>query len=117
MAIHLIREKASVDQMIDMMKSLETYVKVAVDVENNILAGGGTLHADCESVLLENGSNQLDVWGADWIPFLNVVTYESLINIRPSQQNFTMELTDQDLRKKIEQIIRDLMEGVDYEEH
>jgi len=102
--------------MSEMMESLESYVKIAVDIEKKTLAGGGTLHADCESVLLENGSIQRDIWGADWIPFLNAVTYESLINIRPSQQNFTMEVADPDLRNKIEKIVLDLLGGVDYEE-
>ena len=27
---------------------------------------GGEMHADCEAVLLEDGSRQEDVWGADW---------------------------------------------------
>ncbi len=117
MIIHLIEKKATFAQMREMMQSLESYVKLAVDVEKKILAGGGALHADCESVLLENGSSQKDVWGADWIPVLNVVTYESLINIRPGQQNYSMELADSDLRKKIEQIVRDLLEGVNHEEH
>jgi hypothetical protein len=35
-------------------------------------------------MLLENGSEQAYVWGADWYPFHQRVGYESLINIRPS---------------------------------
>lgn len=35
---------------------LQTYVKLAVDIERGILAGGGAMHADCEAVLLEDGS-------------------------------------------------------------
>jgi hypothetical protein len=45
-----------------MLEELETYIKLAVDVERNILAGGGEYHADCEEVLLENGSRQEDIW-------------------------------------------------------
>lgn len=58
-------------------------MKLAVDLERGILAGGGALHADCEAALLEDGSRQEDVWGADWIPGAQQVTFESLINIRP----------------------------------
>ena len=43
-------------------------MKLAVDLERRILAGGGALHADCEAVLLGAGSRQEDVWGADWVP-------------------------------------------------
>ncbi len=35
--------------MSEMMVVLGSYIKLAVDVERSILAGGGELHADCES--------------------------------------------------------------------
>ncbi len=101
--------------MLEMSEALETYVKLAVDVEKELLAGGGTLHSDCEAELLENGSEQINVWGADWFPFTQQVTFESLINIRPRQNNFSMEVEDQALRDKIESITRQLLENVPYE--
>lgn len=115
MKIHLLREKATSEQMREMLESLENYIKLAVDVEKGILAGGGILHADCEAVLLEDGSIQEDVWGADWLPFTQEVTYESLINIRPRHNNFGLEIEDENLRENIEKIVRNLMEGVGYE--
>lgn len=84
--------------------------QLAVDVEKKILAGGGVLHADCEAMLLENGSLQENVWGADWIPETKEVTFESLINIRPRQNNFSMEIEDEELRNKIEKVVRDIFE-------
>ncbi len=81
-------------------------IKLAVDIEQEILAGGGELHADCEQVLLENGSLQENVWGADWYPEVRRVGFESLINIRPRQQNRSMEIKDPVLREKIEIIVK-----------
>ena len=66
--IHLLRQKASAAQVVEMQEALDVYIKVAVDIERGVLAGGGALHADCEAVLLEDGSQQIDIWGADWIP-------------------------------------------------
>ena len=54
--IHIIRERATPQQMQEMLQDLGTYIKLAVDIEREILAGGGTLHADCEAALLEDGS-------------------------------------------------------------
>lgn len=82
------------------------YVKLAVDIERGILAGGGELHADCEAVLLENGSQQKDIWGADWYPTTKEVGYDSLINIRPSQNNRSMVIQDPFIREKIDKIVR-----------
>jgi len=110
--IYIIREHATKDQLREMMKMLETYVKLAVDVERGILAGGGAMHADCEAVLLEDGSQQEFIWGADWNPETQEVTFESLINIRPRQNNRSLELQDPELRAKVEQITRDLLGGV-----
>ena len=115
MPVILITEKATKSQMHEMLVSLDAYIKMAVDVERGVLAGGGRLHSDCESVLLENGSKQENVWGADWLPFASTVTFESLINVRPRQNNLTMKVTDSDLKTKIERVVRDLLEGVEYE--
>ena len=109
--ILIIREQATLEQSEQMA---ETYVglmiKLAVDVEKEIIAGGGELHADCEQALLEDGSQQENVWGADWYPEVRRVGFESLINIRPRQQNRSMEIKDPVLREKIETIVRHLLE-------
>ncbi len=115
MKIFLLESKSTPEQMRDMLESLESYVKLAVDVEKKILAGGGILHADCEAILLKNGSIQENIWGADWFPFSQEVSFESLINIRPRQDNFSMEVENEELRNEIEKIVRELMEGVSYE--
>ena len=109
--IYIIRTPATQQQIDEMMQSLETYIKLAVDVERGILAGGGVMHADCEAVLLENGSSQKEVWGADWNPATRQVTFESLINIRPRQSNPSMEILDPQLRDRIAHIVRQLLEG------
>lgn len=68
--IHILSDRATKGQIEDMLSTLSTYIKLAVDIERGVLAGGGALHADCETVLIEDGSRQADVWGADWIPSL-----------------------------------------------
>ncbi|CAN5450961.1 hypothetical protein BH20ACI1_BH20ACI1_18270 [soil metagenome] len=98
-----------------MLQSLDSYIKLAVDIEKNAVAGDGVLHADCEAVLLENGSLQESIWGADWIPQTQEVTFESLINIRPRQNNFSMEVEDESLREQIEKVVREIFEDVSYE--
>ena len=94
-----------------MMEMLQTYIKLALDVERGILAGGGAMHADCEAILLEDGSQQGFIWGADWNPKTQEVTFESLINIRPRQNNRSLELQDPTLRSKVEKITRNLLGG------
>jgi len=105
--IHIITERVIPQQMQEMCEELKTYIKLAVDVRRHIIAGGGALHADCQAVLLEDGSDQTDIWGADWIPESREVRFESLINIRPKQGNRSMAIADAALRSAIESIVRE----------
>ncbi len=76
--IHILREKALPAQITDMLKEYETMIKIVVDIRQHIVAGGGEMHVDCESVLLENGSEQDDLWGANWYVAEQRIEYESL---------------------------------------
>jgi hypothetical protein len=107
--ILLIRDPASAQQLADMLEELSEYVKLAVDIRRGILAGGGALHADCEAVLLEDGSQQEDVWGADWIPSTQELTYEALINLRPGQGNLSMTIQRPEIRQQVERVARGLL--------
>jgi len=107
--IHIIRTPATPQQIGDMLQALETYIKLAVDTNRGILAGGGVMHADCESALLEDGSAQENIWGADWNPASQQVSFESLINIRPRQDNTSMEILDAQQRDRVTQITRQLL--------
>jgi len=107
--IYIIREKVTPEQIKDMLQMLESYIKLAVDIDRGILAGGGAMHADCESVLLDDGSQQEFIWGADWDPSAQQVTFESLINIRPRQNNPSMEILDTDIQERVAEVTRRLL--------
>jgi len=89
--------------------------KAVVDVEKEIMAVDGELHSDQESELLAGGSKQEDLWGINLYPSRNredFIEFTSLINIRPHQGNFSMEVDDQAVREKIKTIVFNL---IDYE--
>lgn len=110
--IHIIRQKATRQQIDEMLEELDPLIKLAVDIRRQILAGGGEMHADCESVLLEDGSRQEDIWGANWIPNTRTIEFEALINIRPKQQNRSMTIQDPAIKQQVETITRKFLEGV-----
>jgi hypothetical protein len=110
--IHLISSPATPRQMKEMLEELEDLVKLAVDIERWMLAGGAELHADCEEALLADGSNQQDVWGATWFSTTGHIKFESAINLRPRQKNFSMEIQDEAVRGRVEAVIKDLLESL-----
>jgi Protein of unknown function (DUF5674) len=103
--VHIVQVHATPAEITDMLEALESYIKLAVDVRRGVLAGGGVMHVDCEAALLEDGSQQEDVWGADWTPADQQVTFESLINIRPRQGNRSLEVQDPVIREKVREIV------------
>ena len=107
-----LKEKATKVQLDEMLKEYETMTKIVVDIRLQVLSGGGEMHADCESVLLENGSEQDDLWGANWYPDEQRIEFESLINIRPRLGNRSILIQDEKLRKQIEEITRKILGGV-----
>ncbi|HYX24805.1 MAG TPA: DUF5674 family protein [Thermoanaerobaculia bacterium] len=85
----------------------EDMVKYVVDVERRVAAVGGELHADAEQLLLQSGSRQADLWGANYHPGRGpeeCIEYTSLINIRPAQGNRSMLVADPGLRERIREI-------------
>lgn len=101
-------------------------VKVVVDVRRGVLALGGSLHADGEALLLDDGSAQDHLWGANVYlgkPREQQIEYTSLINIRPAgtppwreaaaggprQGNKTMTIEAPEIREAVATVIRQLL--------
>jgi hypothetical protein len=85
----------------------EDMVKYVVDLDRGIAAVGGEMHADGEQALLEDGSRQPDLWGANYYPGRGreeCIEYTSLINIRPAQGNRSMEIQDPAVRERIREL-------------
>jgi hypothetical protein len=110
--IYILREKPTSGQLTDMLKEHETMIKIVVDIRRRVLAGGGEMHSDCESVLLDDGSQQDDLWGANWYPADQRIIFESLINIRPSLGNRSILLQSEELRKQVESVTVEILGGV-----
>lgn len=87
-------------------------VTTVVDVVQRIMAIGGDLHSDEESTLLELGSSQVDLWGINLYlddPTENWIELDSMINLRPSQNNRSRGVEDPALRGAIQSIIQELI--------
>lgn len=110
--IFLLKEHATPAQIQDMLLQYESMIKIVVDIRRRILAGGGEMYADCDAVLLEDGSEQDDLWGANWYPHDQRVEFESLINIRPRLGNRNILIQDENLRKQVDSVTREILGGV-----
>jgi hypothetical protein len=82
--------------------------KVVVDVRRGRATVGGELRADAEQLLLEEGSEQADLWGANYYPGRRIdgcVEFTALINIRPAQGDAGMEIRDPEVRGLVKDVV------------
>lgn len=111
--IVLLRERIGRAELARLVKLyFEDMVKYVVDVERRLIAIGGELHADAEQMLLEDGSRQEDLWGANYYPGAGAdecIEFTALINIRPSQGNRAMEVANAGVRERIRTITFELV--------
>ena len=87
----------------------EHTIKGAVDVKRGLLAVDSPMHYDCEQLLIEDGSDQLDIWGInlylDEDDIDDLVEFDSMINIRPAQGNRTRSVEDTAIQSQIKTVI------------
>ena len=109
MGIEIVRQSISREQLDDIAREYyEDLIKGVVDVKRKIVALGGEMHADSEQVLLEDGSNQSDLWGFNILLDKNkneCLMYESFINIRPRDNNKGLDVEDPKIREQMKKII------------
>ena len=109
MEIKIIKDSIGKKELLEIAKDFYIdMIKGVVDIEREILAVGGEYHIDANTVLIENGSKQQNIWGFNWY-FDRTgderIEYVSLINIRPAQGNRAMEVQDASLRDTMKIII------------
>lgn len=109
----IINDTIHIDELKAMsVKMYGDFVKAVVDVQKEMMAIDVEMHADAEQLLLEQGSRQQDLWGINLYPSLvgeQFVEFDSMINVRPSQNNRSRSVEDEQMRKNIITIVNKLI--------
>ena len=107
--ILIVSKKATFEEIKKMSEDFDGYIKVVVDLEKKIFAGGGKRHFDAEQLLLSKGSKQKHLWGGgiDWE--IKEIDYNSIINLRVSQNNPSRDILSTEIRKQFDSIVAQLL--------
>ncbi|MCK5044661.1 hypothetical protein KAR26_02945 [Candidatus Parcubacteria bacterium] len=112
--IKIIREETDEDTLTEFLNNpFKELIKFVVDVERGIIAFGGELHSDAAEILIKDGSNGNNLWGGNLYPLKeeDQIEYSSLINIKPSQDNYSIDIQKQEIVQKINEIMKKLIRG------
>ena len=105
----IVEKEISLNELKEMAsKMFGNLVKAVVDVEKNILIVDAELHSDQEAYLLDKESKQENLWGINIYPDLEKeerVEFDSMINLRPSQNNNSRGVDDEEIQNRILDIV------------
>ena len=88
-------------------------IKAVADVEQGILGVGGELHVDIQSLLIEKEHSRGDMtWGINF--YLDktdddFIEFDSMINLKPLIGNRTRGIENEEIQKKIREIVSKLV--------
>jgi hypothetical protein len=107
-----VEDKITVAELSEMAGNMYgNLVKGVVDIARNILVVDAEMHADEEQFLLENDSRQQDLWGVNLYPEKfgteDFIEFDSMINIRPRQQNMSRGVEDEGIRNQITALVKE----------
>lgn len=113
--IKIIKEPIKKAQISELArKSFGDMVKAVVDVEKEIIAVGGELHADEEILLMEQESSKREnTWGLNLYPEKageEWIVFDSMINLKPFLGNRSRNVENPEIQSKIKGIVKKLIQ-------
>ncbi len=110
----IVKDKIKIDELKEMAEKMYgNLVKAVVDVEKEIMAVDGELHADEEKLLIEKGSHPKNLWGINLYPDLQTkdwIEFDSVINVKPHLGNRTRGIDNSKIKERVIKIVTKLIE-------
>ncbi len=93
-------------QIEQLSKQFGSYIKTVIDLEKKICSAGADRHFESEEILLKQGSKQNDLWGGGVDLETKDIDANSMINIRPQQNNRSNEIQEPGIRQTFEALTK-----------
>ena len=109
MNILILTQRASSEEIKQVSEHFDGFIKVVVDIEKEILCAGADRHVDEEQELLKSGSKQSNLWGGGLDLETGEIDYNSMINLRPNQDNPSRDILSKDVREKFDSVVTKIL--------
>ena len=106
--MQILKSKITIDQLAELSKNhFGDFIKAVIDIDKEVIAIDADLHSDLEAIMLDEESEQINLWGVNYYHSLfqnDFIEYDSMINIKPNQDNNSRYVEDEAIRNKITKI-------------
>jgi len=109
----IVKDQITIEELKEMSgKMFGGLVKGVVDVEKEIMAIDGELHAEEQEILIESGSKHESLWGINIYPDNtgeNWIEFDSMINLKPGLGHRIRGVENPETKEKIIKIVNKLV--------
>ena len=89
-----------------LLEELDPYIKTVIDLDLGICSAGAKMHYEEEKILMDLGSVQSSLWGGGVDVETKTIAFDSMINLRPNDNNLSNEILDPARRGKFEDLTK-----------
>jgi hypothetical protein len=105
-------EPFTTEEITQLSEEFEVYIKTVIDIENKICSAGMNRHFEGEQLLLEQGSDQTNLWGGGIDLETKEIDFNSFINIRPRDNNTKNEIQSEEIKKTYKKLTEYFFEEI-----
>lgn len=103
----ITKDSAFTKEEIEKIKEVfGSYIKTVIDIEKQICSAGADRHFESEKILLDQGSEQKNIWGGGIDLETKEIDFNSFINIRPNSNNTSNEIQDAKIRTEYKKLTK-----------
>lgn len=89
-----------------------SFIKITIDLKNELIALGGEYHADAETVLIKQyQSESINIVGGGYHLERKEFLTNAMINLRPNMGNNSMEILDSQKREKFLKLAAEIFDN------
>ena len=100
------KEPFTKEEIKKLKEQFDVYIKTVIDIEKKLCSAGCDRHFESEKILLDGGSKQSNLWGGGIDIEVEIIDFNSFINIRPSDKNTSNEIQNEGIRKEFENLTK-----------
>lgn len=97
-------EPFTLEEISKLQEQFEVYIKTVIDIEKRVCSAGMDRHFEGEKILLDQGSKQSDVWGGGIDLETKEIDFNSLINVRPRDNNTKNEIQSEWIKAQYKEL-------------